>query len=159
MSFSFLQSAEGEFPESATDAVCVAWLAARFLRPPVPTGWQRVPSSLLPEGIVVGWFHASAFVEHRGAQSTDTRPLVTPHMRVTNRLEWERLWDLHKTGDCPVCHEKPDIWNGPMNSDVPTRCIHWACTSCWEMIAERDRRCPICREDLSAWFRDCERFR
>ena len=52
-----------------------------------------------------------------------------------------------------MCHGKPDIWDGPMNSDVPTRCTHWACVICWEEIANSDKRCPICREDLSAWIR------
>ena len=40
-----------------------------------------------------------------------------------------------------------------MNSDIPTRCTHWVCVPCWARIAERDKRCPICREDLSAWIR------
>ena len=40
-----------------------------------------------------------------------------------------------------------------MNSDVPTRCTHWVCVPCWARIAGRDKRCPIYREDLSAWIR------
>jgi hypothetical protein len=82
----------------------------------------------------------------------DTRPLITPRMQVENTREWDRLWRLNKTEECPVCHEKPDIWDGPMNSGVPTRCTHWACVSCWERIARRDKRCPICRDDLTDWF-------
>ena len=82
----------------------------------------------------------------------DTRPLITPRMQVENTQEWDRLWRLNMTEECPVCHEKPDIWDGPMNSDVPTRCTHWACMICWERIARRDKRCPICRDDLTDWF-------
>ena len=40
-----------------------------------------------------------------------------------------------------------------MNSDVPTRCNHWLCIGCWAEISERDRRCPICCDDLTAWLR------
>ncbi len=82
----------------------------------------------------------------------DTRPLITLRMQVESRQEWDRLWHLNKTEECPVCHEKPDIWDGPMNSDVPTRCTHWACVICWERIARRDKRCPICRDDLTDWL-------
>ncbi len=52
-----------------------------------------------------------------------------------------------------MCHEKPAVWDGPMNSDIPTRCAHWLCVPCWARIAARDRRCPICREDLTMWVR------
>ena len=52
-----------------------------------------------------------------------------------------------------MCHEDPDIWDCPMNSDVPTRCTHWLCVGCWARIAGRDQRCPICRDDLSVWLR------
>jgi hypothetical protein len=41
-----------------------------------------------------------------------------------------------------------------MNSYIPTRCAHWACVGCWVRIAERDRKCPICRDDVSAWLRE-----
>ena len=40
-----------------------------------------------------------------------------------------------------------------MNGDVDTRCTHWLCSDCWDEIAKHDRRCPICRYDLDAWFR------
>ena len=86
------------------------------------------------------------------AVDRDTRPLITPLMREHSPQEWDRLWNLNRTEECCVCHEKPDIWDGPMNSEVPTRCTHWACVCCWQRIAGRDRRCPICREDLSEWI-------
>ena len=82
----------------------------------------------------------------------DTRLLITPSMREQKREEWERLWDLNKTQECPVCLEKPDIWDGPMNSDIDTRCTHWACVHCWERIAQHDKRCPVCRDDLTDWL-------
>jgi len=82
---------------------------------------------------------------------TDPRPLITPQWSEENKVEWMRLF--HDRGEhCPVCHEKPDIWDSPMNSDVPTRCTHWACVSCWAMILQHDKRCPICRDHLEAWF-------
>ena len=82
----------------------------------------------------------------------DSRPFITPRMRQENRQEWDRLWHLNQIELCPVCHEKPDIRDGPMNSDVPTRCTHWACVICWERIAHHDKRCPVCRDDLTNWF-------
>ena len=109
----------------------------------------------------IKWHRADiihAMVERRlefypRATAHDTRPLITPRMREENRQEWDRLWNLNRGEECPVCHERPGIWDGPMNSDVPTRCTHWACVHCWAKIAERDKRCPICREDLSEWIR------
>ena len=106
----------------------------------------------------IKWHRADiihSMVERRlelSAMDHDTRPLITPRMREENKQEWDRLWHLNKTEECPVCHEKPDIWNGPMNSDVPTRCTHWACVGCWERIEENDKRCPVCRDDLTDWF-------
>ena len=51
-----------------------------------------------------------------------------------------------------MCHERPAVWDGPMNSDIPTRCTPWICVPCWRRIADRDQRCPICRENLSKWI-------
>jgi len=123
--------------------------------------------TILSQGVVnefehiayrIKWHRAeiiASMVEERlefYAHAVDTRPLITPHMREHNRQEWDRLWNLNRTEECCVCHEKPDIWDGPMNSDVPTRCTHWACVCCWQRIAGRDKRCPICREDLTEWI-------
>ena len=88
----------------------------------------------------------------------DTRPLITPRMREQSRQEWDRLWNLNRTEECPVCHEKPAVWDGPMNSDIPTRCPHFLCTECWQNLYDRyasnttdEVRCPICRDDVSNW--------
>ncbi len=126
--------------------------------PPVYGVWSHVPSNLLPDGATVCYFNASRFMEQVVAPSfetpsADTRPLITPRMREENRAEWDRLWNLNRTEECPVCQEKPAVWDGPMNSDIPTRCSHWICVPCWTRIAARDGRCPICREDLSTWIR------
>lgn len=159
MSFVFCLRADGSLFEDVTNAMCVAWLTTVHpTSPPAPGVWSQVPSNLLPDGAAVCYFNASVFMEQVVAPSfatpsADTRPLVTPRMREENRPEWDRLWNLNRTEECPVCHEKPDIWDGPMNSDVPTRCTHWVCVPCWARIANRDKRCPICREDLSAWIR------
>ena len=83
----------------------------------------------------------------------DARPLISPLMQDENPEEWQRLWNLNsRDGQCDVCHEVPDIWDGPMNSNIPTRCTHWLCVECWYRIARRDRRCPTCRDDLSHWL-------
>ena len=84
-------------------------------------------------------------------EDEDTRPLITPRWRQENSEEWDRLWNLNRT-ECPMCHETEVIWDGPMNSDVASRCTHWACVSCWARIAQRDKRCPVCRDDLSVWL-------
>ena len=78
----------------------------------------------------------------------DDRPLITPQWRAEHPVEWQRLWDQQARNECPVCHKKLDIWDGPMNSDVPTRCNHWACVACWAEISQRDRR-----DDLTVWLR------
>ena len=91
-------------------------------------------------------------VRQRTTAPADMRPLITPRWRDENPQEWDRLWNLSIRDVCPVCHERPDVRDGPMNSDVPTRCTHWACVGCWEQIAQRDMRCPICRDDLSHWL-------
>ena len=84
----------------------------------------------------------------------DPRPLITPLWRKANGAEWARLWQ--KPAECPVCHENPlatgDLWDGPMTSDLPTRCTHWACIECWRQIASADRRCPVCHEGLGEWL-------
>ena len=85
-------------------------------------------------------------------EDEDTRPLITPRWRQENSEEWDRLWNLNRTEECPMCHETQVIWDGPMNSDVASRCTHWACVSCWARIAQRDKRCPVCRDDLSVWL-------
>ena len=168
MSFVFCLRADGILSHGVTNATCVNWLTSMHsTHPPVPGVWSQVPSNLLPEGAAVCYFNASGFMEQVVApsfrqqgvvpdaktSSADTRPLIAPRLREENRQEWDRLWNLNRTEECPVCHEKPPVWDGPMNSDVSTRCTHWLCVPCWARIAARDRRCPICREDLTMWIR------
>ena len=121
--------------------------------------WYKVPDEHLHSGMVVAHVNFVEFMQQirmnvlsPGPARPDGRPLITPQLRELNQEEWDRLWNLNRTEECPVCHEKPDIWTGPMNSDVPTRCTHWACVGCWDQIADRDQRCPICRDDLSEWL-------
>ena len=168
MSFVFCLRADGTLFHGVTNAMCVNWLTSmQPASPPMPGVWSQVPSNLLPEGAAVCYFNASGFMEQVVApsfrqqgvvpdattSSADTRPLITPRLREENRQEWDRLWNLNRTEECPVCHEKPPVWDGPMNSDVSTRCTHWLCVLCWTRIAARDRHCPIRREDLRLWVR------
>ena len=82
----------------------------------------------------------------------DSRPLITPEWREQNPVEWERLWQHPES--CPVClDENVDIWDGPMNSGIATRCTHWLCVECWKNVSRRDMRCPLCRDYLGAWLR------
>ena len=82
---------------------------------------------------------------------SDSRPLITSRWCDQNPEEFGRLWQ--KPAECPTCHAEPESWDGPLNSDVPTRCTHWACVACWRQIAARDKRCPICRDNLTEWIR------
>ena len=85
----------------------------------------------------------------------DTRPLITYEWIAANPAEWDRLY-ASCPGDCPVCLQpRPrDAMDAAMcHEGVHTRCTHWVCINCWEQIAGRDRRCPICRDDLSEWLR------
>jgi len=109
------------------------------------------PISKLPRAFVKDTFGFEHMEARFRLTDADPRPLITPQWREENKDEWKRLWD-NREEECPVCHEKPDMWDSPMNSDVPTRCTHWACVSCWAMIAEHDNRCPICRDKVEAWF-------
>jgi hypothetical protein len=60
-------------------------------------------------------------------------------------------WDA-----CPVCfldmQECAPI-DGPTNSDIATKCMHYLCVSCWQTLyITRNARCPLCREDVSEWL-------
>lgn len=69
--------------------------------------------------------------------------------------------------ECPVCFrsEEEIVWDGPCNSDVPTKCSHWLCTECWMEIRAKARcrhckylrevLCPLCREDITEWVYHC----
>ena len=90
----------------------------------------------------------------RRLASGDTRPLITDVWAAANPAEWERLC-ASCPAECPVCFE-----SRPRNSmdaafcheTMSTRCTHWACLACWQQIGRRDRRCPICHDDLTAWL-------
>ena len=86
-----------------------------------------------------------------------TRPVLTAHLREVARPLWQEKWDQHKDEPCPIClteHGGNDVWDGPMNSDLPTRCNHWLCTACWDGLVDTrpdEVRCPVCREDVTEW--------
>ena len=145
--------------QPVANGMIVTWMVGMFpgLDPP-EYKWYKIPANLLEEfnlDVVYVNFRAFMDVHHHiftePRAPPDNRPLITDEWRAQHPEEWQRLWQ--KPEECSVCHERPDIWDGPMNSDVPTRCTHWACVTCWEEIASRDRRCPICRDDLSVWLR------
>ena len=148
--------------QPVANGMVMEWLVAMFPGPDPPEyKWYRIPAELLHSDLEVVYVNFAAFMEahshiFRGpreqAARADDRPLITAQWRDQHPDEWQRLWHQCPT-ECPVCHEKPDIWDGPMNSDVPTRCTHWICVGCWAEISQRDRRCPICRDDLTVWLR------
>ena len=77
-------------------------------------------------------------------------------MRRENRALWDELWNRNQGETCSVCNEPRAslVMDSPMNSDLPTRCTHWACTGCWAELAERGgTTCPFCREDIREWLR------
>ena len=157
-----------------TNGDVVTWMVAMFPgEQPPEDRWYQIPANLLPSNLSVAYVYFLAFLELRRADFApaprgdshrtntrphvdlrargDTRPIITDDWREAHPNEWQRLWD-DRPEECPVCHERPDVWDGPMNSDVPSRCTHWACVGCWRRIAGRDRRCPICRTSLRGWL-------
>ena len=56
---------------------------------------------------------------------------------------------------CPWCltTRVQEPLDTPMNSDIPTRCNHWLCQSCWRVLANSSEvaRCPISRDDITEW--------
>ena len=134
------------------NGMIATWLVEMFGGPAPPENkWYKIPNEHLHSGIVVAYVHFLDWLAQDGFTRNE-RPLITPQFREQNGDEWDRLWHLNRREECPVCLERPDIWDGPMNSDVPTRCTHWACVDCWDQITDRDQRCPICRDDLSEWL-------
>ena len=98
----------------------------------------------------------------------EERPLITKEWRDANL---ETYGKIQQTPDeCPICYrgrrDRPDIeplprfvcFNSPLSNGLgnrggePVRCTHWACTECWDKIKIGNRRCPICRDDLTCWF-------
>jgi hypothetical protein len=82
--------------------------------------------------------------------------------KVLDQLIWKfksSLWNKHITDECLICYEPFSRTNavsdGPLNSDFPIVCAHWACTDCWQALADEEtpiKRCPFCREDLTDWL-------
>ena len=157
MSFVFCLRVDGTRVEDVPTSVCVDWLVAMHpTEPPVPDVWAAVPTTLLPDGIVAGYFNAHLFAESiydstPSRPDTDTRPLITPQWVDENPEEFRHIWTA-RPETCPICLGDPAVWDGPMNSSIPTRCTHWLCVQCWGRIAGLDRRCPLCREDLHVWL-------
>lgn len=63
------------------------------------------------------------------------------------------------SNECEICYKEfsRDLYilkDGPSNSDMPTKCIHYFCCQCWRDIGIHNKiiRCPMCREDVSEWF-------
>ena len=83
-------------------------------------------------------------IERREPLHIDTRPLTTGAFPASTPEE------------CPVCHETAgdeSAWRNPQQSQIPTRCNHYLCASCWGEVARHDQRCPLCRTDVSEWIR------
>ena len=98
-----------------------------------------------------------AFLQEMNSRmSNDPRPELQ-RLHVTDPDKWQRIWDEHGSGtECPICNfpHEDDVWDSPMNSDIPTRCPHFLCTACWQRIYTRnptETQCPLCREDVTEW--------
>jgi hypothetical protein len=85
------------------------------------------------------------------ADAPGTRPLMTEQWRADHPDEWYRISSTYPS-ECAVCMEEEVTWDGPMDSHIATRCVHLLCVDCWDVIAAADRRCPLCRDDLSEWM-------
>ena len=63
---------------------------------------------------------------------------------------------------CAICRntyeETHTPYDGPSNSDIPTRCRHFLCVECWEQVYKvglddsGTYKCPFCREDITSWI-------
>jgi hypothetical protein len=83
------------------------------------------------------------------------RPLIDEAWREQNREKLKALWEVPP--ECPICCESGVVWEGPLNSDRPTRCVHWACSQCWRELRHLgDFRCPFCRDSVQEWQLDLE---
>jgi hypothetical protein len=94
------------------------------------------------------------------AHSTDTRPLMTAQWRVDNADEYDRRRRAYPE-ECPICLRDLVLCVGPIHglnpaNCIPTRCAHMACCQCWSAIAAGDRKCPLCRDDVSEWLTEFE---
>ena len=98
----------------------------------------------------------------------EERPLITKEWRDANLETYRKI--TQTPDECPICYrgrrDRPDIeplprfvcFDSPLRNGLcipegkPVRCTHWACDECWNKIKKENRRCPICRDDLTCWF-------
>lgn len=86
-----------------------------------------------------------------------------------NRELWIKLWEKNekyiiingvKYKQCNLCKDNCKInsqliFDGPMNSNIPSKCIHWACINCWnKMYINNEYNCPWCNENLYLWMKE-----
>ena len=84
-----------------------------------------------------------------------------------NMEYWIELWEKNQNyiiiddkryKQCDLCKDNnylnsEIIFHGPMNSNIPSKCTHWACVDCWNKRFENYQyKCPWCHEDLRAWM-------
>ena len=110
--------------------------------------------------------NVSIIVHEMGLRDqNELRPIIQDLLN-TNRAEYFRLANEHnRMTQCPVCHEAVSgpnrLWDGPMNSALPTSRPHWMCTDCWQNLDDRSFGqgraasvyCLICRDDVTGWAR------
>jgi hypothetical protein len=111
--------------------------------PPVPSATTRRNARARAK--------AKAKAKARATSSSGQRPLMTEQWRAAHPEEWIRISSTYPS-ECAVCLEEEVTWDGPMDSDIATRCVHLLCVDCWDGVAAADRRCPLCRDDLSEWL-------
>lgn len=74
---------------------------------------------------------------------------------------------MNSDNECPICFEEYGkrldgtilIKDGKTNSDMAEECEHFCCVNCLQTIYDNiecfncvNIRCPICREDWTAWL-------
>ena len=89
--------------------------------------------------------------------------LTNQQLHNTDYKKWQERWDSVGP-ECDVCYRTFNVKDnslpivtpdGPMNNiDNPDFCTHWLCYKCWGNIADGDRRCPMCRDDVSDWLEE-----
>ena len=102
-------------------------------------------------------------------------PLITKEWRDANLETYRKI--KQTPDECPICYrgrrDRPDIeplprfvcFDSPLSNGLcipegkPVRCRHLACDECWNKIKKENRRCPICRDDLTCWFEHTRRRR
>ena len=82
-------------------------------------------------------------IERHEPLHIDPRPLTKRALPTSTP---EECADCHETAGCET------VWRNPQQSQIPTRCNHYLCASCWEEVAMHDQRCPLCRTDVSEWI-------